>query len=195
MAAPGPASCPTAHATESCDLKALPARQRPHRYPKESHEPKPLPHSCKAQYSSAKSQDMGHSHPEADADAEEEVKRYSNHEPDAELQDQRPATPSTPEHNHDRDDPNQGDFHGGADSLDDDSSSDYINNTSDDDDYDDGKCVHGQLFCFPFTTLISIIINFAYFVYFHKTLKYCFKAQYLQYCFFIYSTNQRKNHK
>uniref|UniRef100_A0A669D552 Amyloid beta protein binding family A member 2 n=1 Tax=Oreochromis niloticus TaxID=8128 RepID=A0A669D552_ORENI len=81
---------------------------------------------------------MGHSHPEADADAEEEVKRYSNHEPDAELQDQRPATPSTPEHNHDRDDPNQGDFHGGADSLDDDSSSDYINNTSDDDDYDDG---------------------------------------------------------
>uniref|UniRef100_A0A669DT02 Amyloid beta protein binding family A member 2 n=1 Tax=Oreochromis niloticus TaxID=8128 RepID=A0A669DT02_ORENI len=93
MAAPGPASCPTAHATESCDLKALPARQRPHRYPKESHEPKPLPHS---------------------------------------------STPSTPEHNHDRDDPNQGDFHGGADSLDDDSSSDYINNTSDDDDYDDG---------------------------------------------------------
>uniref|UniRef100_A0A668TMF4 Uncharacterized protein n=1 Tax=Oreochromis aureus TaxID=47969 RepID=A0A668TMF4_OREAU len=93
MAAPGPASCPTAHATESCDLKALPARQRPHRYPKESHEPKPLPHT---------------------------------------------STPSTPEHNHDRDDPNQGDFHGGADSLDDDSSSDYINNTSDDDDYDDG---------------------------------------------------------
>uniref|UniRef100_A0A3P8RD61 Amyloid beta (A4) precursor protein-binding, family A, member 2b n=1 Tax=Astatotilapia calliptera TaxID=8154 RepID=A0A3P8RD61_ASTCA len=138
MAAPGPASCPTTHATESCDLKAVAARQRPHRYPKESREPKPLPHSCKAQYSSPKSQDTGRSHPEADADQEEEVKRYSNHEPDAELQDQRPATPSTPEHNHDRDDPNQGDFHGGADSLDDDSSSDYINNTSDDDDYDDG---------------------------------------------------------
>uniref|UniRef100_A0A3B4FG09 Amyloid beta precursor protein binding family A member 2 n=1 Tax=Pundamilia nyererei TaxID=303518 RepID=A0A3B4FG09_9CICH len=138
MAAPGPASCPTTHATESCDLKAVAARQRPHRYPKESREPKPLPHSCKAQYSSPKSQGTGRSHPEADADQEEEVKRYSNHEPDAELQDQRPATPSTPEHNHDRDDPNQGDFHGGADSLDDDSSSDYINNTSDDDDYDDG---------------------------------------------------------
>lgn len=151
MAAPGPASCPTTHATESCDLKAVAARQRPHRYPKEAHEPKPLPHSCKAQYSSPKSQDMGRSHPEADADQEEEVKRYSNHEPDAELQDQRPATPSTPEHEmNNRDDPNQGDFHGGADSLDDDSSSDYINNTSDDDDYDDGKCVHGQLFCFTF---------------------------------------------
>uniref|UniRef100_A0AAX7T392 Amyloid beta (A4) precursor protein-binding, family A, member 2b n=1 Tax=Astatotilapia calliptera TaxID=8154 RepID=A0AAX7T392_ASTCA len=80
-------------------MAAPAARQRPHRYPKESRD---------------------------------------NHEPDAELQDQRPATPSTPEHNHDRDDPNQGDFHGGADSLDDDSSSDYINNTSDDDDYDDG---------------------------------------------------------
>ncbi|XP_030581198.1 amyloid-beta A4 precursor protein-binding family A member 2 isoform X1 [Archocentrus centrarchus] len=135
MAAPGSASCPTPHPTESRDLKALPARQRPHRYPKE---PKPLPHSCKAQYSSPKSQDVGRSHPEADAHAEVEVKRYSNHEPDAELQDQRPATPSTPEHSHDQDDPNQADFHDGGDSLDDDSSSDYINNTSDDDDYDDG---------------------------------------------------------
>lgn len=190
MAAPGPASCPTTHATESCDLKAVAARQRPHRYPKESREPKPLPHSCKAQYSSPKSQDTGRSHPEADADQEEEVKRYSNHEPDAELQDQRPATPSTPEHNHDRDDPNQGDFHGGADSLDDDSSSDYINNTSDDDDYDDGKCVHGQLFCFTFyfynifyNILISIIIN---------------SANWHNICstdFFIGSTNQRKTHK
>uniref|UniRef100_A0A8C4HLJ5 Amyloid beta (A4) precursor protein-binding, family A, member 2b n=1 Tax=Dicentrarchus labrax TaxID=13489 RepID=A0A8C4HLJ5_DICLA len=45
MAAPGPASCPTPHPTESCDLKALPARQRPVRYPKESHDPKPLPRS------------------------------------------------------------------------------------------------------------------------------------------------------
>uniref|UniRef100_A0A3B5AXM6 Amyloid beta precursor protein binding family A member 2 n=1 Tax=Stegastes partitus TaxID=144197 RepID=A0A3B5AXM6_9TELE len=141
MAAPGPASCPAPHPTESCDLKALPARQRPLRYPKESHDSKP--HSCKAQYSSPKSQDAGRSHhpdhhPEADADAEVEVKRYGS-QADAEVEDQRPATPSTPEHNHDPDDQDQADFHGGADSLDDDSSSDYINNTSDEEeDYDDG---------------------------------------------------------
>uniref|UniRef100_A0A3Q1G9X1 Amyloid beta (A4) precursor protein-binding, family A, member 2b n=1 Tax=Acanthochromis polyacanthus TaxID=80966 RepID=A0A3Q1G9X1_9TELE len=124
MAAPGPASCPTPHPTESCDLKALPARQRPLRYPKESHDSKP--HSCKAQYSSPKNQDVGRSHhpdhhPEAEVDAEVEVKRYSS-QADAELEDQRPP-----------------DFHGGADSLDDDSSSEYINNTSDEEeDYDDG---------------------------------------------------------
>ncbi|XP_051800950.1 amyloid-beta A4 precursor protein-binding family A member 2 isoform X6 [Acanthochromis polyacanthus] len=144
MAAPGPASCPTPHPTESCDLKALPARQRPLRYPKESHDSKP--HSCKAQYSSPKNQDVGRSHhpdhhPEAEVDAEVEVKRYSS-QADAELEDQRPATPSTPEHNHDQDDHDdhdQPDFHGGADSLDDDSSSEYINNTSDEEeDYDDG---------------------------------------------------------
>ncbi|XP_037603997.1 amyloid-beta A4 precursor protein-binding family A member 2 isoform X2 [Sebastes umbrosus] len=143
MAAPGPASCPTP--TESCDLKALPARQRPVRYPKESHDPKPLPRSCKAQYSSPKtSQDMTHSHPEVDVDAEVEVevevKRYSN-QADAEVEDQRPATPSTPEHEHEhnKDGHDRADFHGGADSLDDDSSSDYINNTSDEEeDYDDG---------------------------------------------------------
>uniref|UniRef100_A0A3P8TD47 Amyloid beta protein binding family A member 2 n=1 Tax=Amphiprion percula TaxID=161767 RepID=A0A3P8TD47_AMPPE len=144
MAAPGPASCPTPHPTESCDLKALPARQRPLRYPKESHDSKP--HSCKPQYSSPKNQDVGRNrhpdhHPEADVDAEVGVKRY-NSQADAELEDQRPATPSTPEHNHDQDDHDdhdQPDFHGGADSLDDDSSSDYINNTSDEEeDYDDG---------------------------------------------------------
>uniref|UniRef100_A0A8C4NSU2 Amyloid beta (A4) precursor protein-binding, family A, member 2b n=1 Tax=Dicentrarchus labrax TaxID=13489 RepID=A0A8C4NSU2_DICLA len=119
MAAPGPASCPTPHPTESCDLKALPARQRPVRYPKESHDPKPLPRSCKTQYSSPKTQDVSRKHPEVD--------------------DQRPATPSTPEHEHDQDDHDRADFRGGADSLDDDSSSDYINNTSDDEeDYDDG---------------------------------------------------------
>lgn len=79
---------------------------------------------------------MSHSHPEADADAEVEVKLYTN-QADAELEDQRPATPSTPEH--EQNDHDQADFHGGADSLDDDSSSDYINNTSDDEeDYDDG---------------------------------------------------------
>uniref|UniRef100_A0A672JH80 Amyloid beta (A4) precursor protein-binding, family A, member 2b n=1 Tax=Salarias fasciatus TaxID=181472 RepID=A0A672JH80_SALFA len=134
MAAPGPASCPT----ESCDLKALPARQRPLRYPKASHDSKPLPHSCKAQYSSPKSQGVAHNHLDPNADAKVEVKRYSRQE-DAEVEDQRPATPSTPEHTRDPDDHDQADFHGGADSLDDDSSSDYINNTSDDEeDYDDG---------------------------------------------------------
>uniref|UniRef100_A0A3Q3KCH0 Amyloid beta (A4) precursor protein-binding, family A, member 2b n=1 Tax=Monopterus albus TaxID=43700 RepID=A0A3Q3KCH0_MONAL len=138
MAAPGPASCPTTHPTQSRDLDALPARQRPIRYPKESHDPKPIPHSSKAQYSSPKSQDAGHNHPEVDGDAEVEVKRYSN-QADAELEDPRPATPSTPEYERDQDDHDQADFHGGADSLDDDSSSDYINNTSDEEeDYDDG---------------------------------------------------------
>ncbi|XP_035537971.1 amyloid-beta A4 precursor protein-binding family A member 2 isoform X2 [Morone saxatilis] len=138
MAAPGPASCPTPHPTESCDLKALPARQRPVRYPKESHDPKPLPRSCKAQYSSPKTQDVSCKPPEVDVDPEVEVKQYSN-QSDADLEDQRPATPSTPEHEHDQDDHDRADFRGGADSLDDDSSSDYINNTSDDEeDYDDG---------------------------------------------------------
>ncbi|XP_039986363.1 amyloid-beta A4 precursor protein-binding family A member 2 isoform X2 [Xiphias gladius] len=138
MAAPGPVSCPTPHPTEPCDLKALPPRQRTVRYPKESHDPNHLPRSCKAQYSSPKSQDVGHNHSDVDVDTEAEVKRYSNQE-DAELEDQRPATPSTPEHEHDQDDHEQVDFRGGADSLDDDSSSDYINNTSDDEeDYDDG---------------------------------------------------------
>ncbi|KAM6950073.1 amyloid-beta A4 precursor protein-binding family A member 2 isoform 4-T4 [Lycodopsis pacificus] len=138
MAAPGPASCPTPHPTESCDRKGLPPRQRPVRYPKESHEPKPLPRSCKAQYSSPKSQDLSHKHPEVDVPADVEVKRYST-QADAEQQDQRPATPSTPEHKHDQDYHGRADFHGGADSLDDDSSSDYNNNTSDEEeDYDDG---------------------------------------------------------
>ncbi|XP_054473318.1 amyloid-beta A4 precursor protein-binding family A member 2 [Anoplopoma fimbria] len=140
MAAPGPASCPTPQRTESSDLKALPQRQRPVRYPKESHEPKPLPRSCKAQYSSPKSHDPSPSHPEVDVDAEVEVKQNSN-QADAEVEVQRPATPSTPEHDHERGQDYHGraDFHGGADSLDDDSSSDYINNTSDEEeDYDDG---------------------------------------------------------
>ncbi|XP_070686652.1 amyloid-beta A4 precursor protein-binding family A member 2 [Pempheris klunzingeri] len=138
MAAPGPASCASPHSTESCDLKAIPPRQRPVRYPKQSHDPKPLPRSCKAQYSSPKPQDVSHNHPEVDVDAEVEVKLYSN-QVNAEVEDQRPATPSTPEHEHEQHDHDRADFHGGADSLDDDSSSDYINNTSDDEeDYDDG---------------------------------------------------------
>ncbi|XP_068443298.1 amyloid-beta A4 precursor protein-binding family A member 2 [Clinocottus analis] len=138
MAAPGPASCSTPHPTESCDLKALPSRQRPVRYPKVSHESKPLPRSCKAQYSSPKSQDLSRKHPEVDVEADVEVKRYSN-QADAELVAQRPATPSTPEHGHGKDYHGRADFHGGADSLDDDSSSDYINNTSDEEeDYNDG---------------------------------------------------------
>jgi len=139
MAAPGPASCPTLHPTESCDLKALPPRQRPVRYPKESHESKPLPRSWKAQYSPPKSQDLSHKHPEVEVEAAVEVKRYSN-PADAELVDQRPATPSTPEHGRGQDYHGRADFHGGADSLDDDSSSDYMNNTSDDEEnYVDGE--------------------------------------------------------
>uniref|UniRef100_A0A3Q3E645 Amyloid beta (A4) precursor protein-binding, family A, member 2b n=1 Tax=Labrus bergylta TaxID=56723 RepID=A0A3Q3E645_9LABR len=136
MAAPG--LCSNPHPTESCEPKALPPRQRPIRYPKESRDPKPLPRSCKVQYSPPKSQDVSHNHPEAEADTVVEVKRYSN-QADPEQQEQRPATPSSPEHERDRDEHDGVDFHGGADSLDDDSSSDYINNTSDDEeDYDDG---------------------------------------------------------
>uniref|UniRef100_A0A3Q2ZKI2 Amyloid beta (A4) precursor protein-binding, family A, member 2b n=1 Tax=Kryptolebias marmoratus TaxID=37003 RepID=A0A3Q2ZKI2_KRYMA len=139
LPAPGPTPCPTRHPAEFCDLKALPARQRPLRYHKEPHDQKPLPQSCKAQYPSSKSQDLRHSHPEEDAGAGVEVKRYSNHDADSQPENQRPATPSTPEHIHDHDEHNQADYHGEADSLDDDSSSDYINNTSDDEeDYDDG---------------------------------------------------------
>ncbi|CAJ1049724.1 amyloid-beta A4 precursor protein-binding family A member 2 isoform X2 [Xyrichtys novacula] len=138
MAAPGLAPCPNPHPTESCEPKALPPRQRPVRYPKESHDPKPLPRSCKPQYSTPKSQDISRNHPEADADAEVDVKRYIN-QAEVEVEDQRPATPSTPEHEHNQDEHDRVDFHEGADSLDDDSSSDYINNTSDDEeDYDDG---------------------------------------------------------
>ncbi|KAK5874036.1 hypothetical protein PBY51_019022 [Eleginops maclovinus] len=138
MAAPGPASCPTPRPTESCDLKAIPPRQRPVRYPKEPRDQKPLPRSCKAQYASPKSQDIGHTHLEVNENAEVEVKLYSN-PADAEPENQRPATPTTPEHERVPDDHVRADFHGGADSLDDDSSSDYINNTSDEEeDYNDG---------------------------------------------------------
>ncbi|XP_034073316.1 amyloid-beta A4 precursor protein-binding family A member 2 isoform X1 [Gymnodraco acuticeps] len=134
MAAPGPASCPTPRPTESCDLKVIPPRQRPVRYPKEPRDQKPLPRSCKAQYSPPKSPDVGRTHPEVEENAEVEVKLYSN-PVDAELENKRPATPSTPEREPDVH--VRADFHGGADSLDDDSSSDYINNTSDED-YNDG---------------------------------------------------------
>ncbi|XP_061598504.1 amyloid-beta A4 precursor protein-binding family A member 2 isoform X2 [Cololabis saira] len=137
MATQGPASCPSTHPADSCDLKALPARQRPLRYHNKSHDLKTISHTRKAQYSCPKAQGIGHSHPEEDANAEVEVKRYSNKDADVEIENQRPATPSTPERNHDPAD--QVDFNGGGDSLDDDSSSDYINNTSDDEeDYDDG---------------------------------------------------------
>ncbi|KAL6113026.1 apba2 [Pungitius sinensis] len=138
MSAPGPPSCPTPHPTQSCDLKALPPQQRPVRYPKDSSEPKPLPQSCKAQYSSPKSQALSCKHSEVDANADVEVKLYSN-QADAGPEVQRPATPSTPEHEREQDYHGRADFHGGADSLDDDSSSDYINNTSDEEeDYDHG---------------------------------------------------------
>ncbi|KAK5935357.1 hypothetical protein CgunFtcFv8_020726 [Champsocephalus gunnari] len=136
MAAPGPASCPTPRPTESCDLKAIPPRQRPVRYPKEPRDQKPLPRSCKAQYSPPKSPDVGRTQPEVEENAEVEVKLYSN-PADAELENKRPATPSTPEHEREPDVHVRADFRGGADSLDDDSSSDYINNTSDED-YNDG---------------------------------------------------------
>uniref|UniRef100_A0A3Q2Y1V7 Amyloid beta protein binding family A member 2 n=1 Tax=Hippocampus comes TaxID=109280 RepID=A0A3Q2Y1V7_HIPCM len=138
VAPPVTTSCPTAHHTESCELKAIHPRQRPIRYPKESHVPKPLPHTCKAHYSSLKREDAVPNCPEVDVDADVELKRYTN-QPDVELEDQRPETPSTPEHEHEQDSHNQADFHDGADSLDDDSCSDYINNTSEDEeDYDDG---------------------------------------------------------
>ncbi|MED6245912.1 hypothetical protein ATANTOWER_010072 [Ataeniobius toweri] len=139
MPGPVPASCPTPRPAESHDLKALPVRQRPLRYHKESHNPKPLPHSCNTQFS--KPQDVGRGHPEEDVDVD--MKQYSNQDADSQLENQRSATPSTPEHHpHEGEDSNnhdQADFHGEADSLDDDSSSDYVNNTSEDEeDYDDG---------------------------------------------------------
>ncbi|XP_061615338.1 amyloid-beta A4 precursor protein-binding family A member 2 isoform X2 [Phyllopteryx taeniolatus] len=135
VAPPIPTSCPTAHHTESCDLKAIQPRQRPARYPKESHVPKPLPRTCKARYSSLKCEDVVPSCPEVDVDADVELKQYNN-QPAVELEDQRPTTPSMSEHEHEQDNHNQVDLH---DSLDDDSCSDYINNTSEDEeDYDDG---------------------------------------------------------
>ncbi|XP_061830958.1 amyloid-beta A4 precursor protein-binding family A member 2-like isoform X1 [Nerophis lumbriciformis] len=138
MAPPVPTPCPTPHHTESCDVKALSGRQRPTRYPKESHVPKPLPRTCKAQYSSPKCEDVVPSCPVEDTIADVELKRY-NSQTDAESENQRPPTPSAPELDPERDDHNQVDVHDGADSLDDDSSSDYINNTSEDEeDYDDG---------------------------------------------------------
>ncbi|XP_049573864.1 amyloid-beta A4 precursor protein-binding family A member 2 isoform X2 [Syngnathus scovelli] len=136
---PVSSSCPSAHPTESNDLKAVHPRQRPTRYPKESRAPKPLPRTCKAQYSSHKCEDeVPNSCPEVDADADVELKRYGN-QADVEIVAQRPATPSAPDHKHEQDNHSQADFHDGADSLDDDSCSDYINNTSEDEeDYDDG---------------------------------------------------------
>uniref|UniRef100_A0A3Q2ED38 Amyloid beta (A4) precursor protein-binding, family A, member 2b n=1 Tax=Cyprinodon variegatus TaxID=28743 RepID=A0A3Q2ED38_CYPVA len=133
MSGPSPATCPAPHLAESCDLKVLPARQRPLRYHKESHNPKPLSHSCNTKYSSSKPQDVSHVHPEDDEDVDIDMKQYSHPEVDSQVENERPTTPSTPE-----DEP-QENFHGEADSLDDDSSSDYINNTSEDEeDYDDG---------------------------------------------------------
>lgn len=138
LATPGPVPCPSTRPTEPHDLKSLPARQRPVRYPKEPRNLKhhPPPRSCKPQYSSTDSQDEGHNHPDVHVDTDVEVNRYNHQsaEAEAELEDRRPPTPPTPEHVHE-----QVDFHGADDSLDDDSSSDYINNTSDDEDYDDGE--------------------------------------------------------
>lgn len=155
MSAPGPASCPTPRPTESCDLKALPPRQRPVRYPKESSEPKPLPRSCKAQYSSPKSQAPSCKHSEVDVNADVEVKLYSN-QADAGPEVQRPATPTTPEHEREQGYRGRADFHGAADSLDDDSSSDYINNTSDEEeDYDHGDAMF--VYYYPSSVHSSIV--------------------------------------
>lgn len=139
MAAQGLVSVPTPHPTESFERKALPTRQRPIRYPKETHDPKVLPHTCKVQYASPKSQKVSRDPPDVDVDvdAEAEVKHHRS-QAQTELEHQRPVTPPTPERQDDHEGP---EFHGGLDSLDDDSSSDYINNTSDDEeDYDDGEC-------------------------------------------------------
>lgn len=142
MAAPGPACRPTPRPPESCDLKALHGRQpRPVRYPKELHEPKPLPRSCKTTYPSAKSQEARRSYPEVDAVvAATEAKRF-NQQADSGRAEQRPAPPAAPEPQQEHVERNgAADFQDEADSLDDDSSSDYMNNTSDDEeDYDDGE--------------------------------------------------------
>lgn len=138
MAAQGLVSVPAPHPTESCERKALPSRHRPVRYPKETRDPKALPPPCKVQYVSPKSQKESRDPPEVEAE-EADVKHHSS-QVQTEPAHQRPATPSTPEHQRGRDDHERAEFHGGGDSLDDDSSSDYINNTSDDEeDYDDGE--------------------------------------------------------
>ncbi|XP_056134935.1 amyloid-beta A4 precursor protein-binding family A member 2 [Lampris incognitus] len=136
MAAPVPAPCPAPHPKESHDQTSLPSRPRPMRYPKESNDQKRLPRPYKTQYPSAKSHDLSHTQPQEEVEVEET--RYCN-QTDPVLQNQRPATPSTPEHDRDLDGHERADFHGGADSLDEASSSDYINNTSEDEeDYDEG---------------------------------------------------------
>lgn len=138
MAAQGLVSIPTPHPTESCERKALASRHRPVRYPKETRDPKALPPTCKVQYVPPKSQKESRDPPEVEAE-EADVKHHGS-QVQTEPEHQRPATPSTPEHERGRDDRERAEFHGGADSLDDDSSSDYINNTSDDEeDYDDGE--------------------------------------------------------
>lgn len=141
MAAPGPACRPTPRPPDSCDLKALHGRQqRPIRYPKGLHEPKPLPRSCKTTYAAAKSQEARRSYPEVDAvGAETEAKRL-NKQAESGRGEQRPAPPPAPEQQQEHGDRNRANFQDEADSLDDDSSSDYMNNTSDDEeDYDDGE--------------------------------------------------------
>lgn len=155
MAAQGLVPVPTPHPTESFERKALPARQRPIRYPKETRDPKALHHTCKLQYASPKSQKVSRDPPDVDVDAEAEVKHHRS-QAQPELEHQRPATPSTPEHERRQDDHEGPEFHGGADSLDEDSSSDYINNSSDDDeDYNDGDCsVYNRLGC-----LILLLLN------------------------------------
>uniref|UniRef100_A0A3B3ZMN5 Uncharacterized protein n=1 Tax=Periophthalmus magnuspinnatus TaxID=409849 RepID=A0A3B3ZMN5_9GOBI len=149
--APAPVSCPEAHPPEALDLRAPAPRQRSVRYPKDPHhhhhhpphprDPKPLPRSCKAQYTPPKAQEVIHPSPppdEVEIEPSVEESRYSN--PVEPEEEHRPITPPTPEpepeeHRHIDHHP---DYNHGADSLDDDSSSEYMNNTSEDEDYDDG---------------------------------------------------------
>lgn len=147
MAAQDLISIPTPHPAESCERKAPPPRPRPVRYPKETRDPKALPHTCKVRYASPKSPKESRDPPDVDADADAEAEaeaeaEVKHHRSRAQMEPehQRPATPSTPEHQRHQDACERPEFHGGADSLDDDSSSDYINNTSDEEeDFDDGK--------------------------------------------------------
>lgn len=93
---------------------------------------------------------MAHDQSGVSVSADVELKRL-NRKADAELEDRRPPTPSTPEHASGQDD-------GGADSLDDDSSSDYINNTSEDEeDYDDGESAAILFYCNDFIKVIALL--------------------------------------
>ncbi|GLD47428.1 amyloid beta A4 precursor protein-binding family A member 2-like isoform X1, partial [Lates japonicus] len=117
-------------------LKALPKQQSA--TPKRSHDPKPLPRSCRPGYWSLKAWAA-----QLSRCGRGQRLVAGRSQADAQLEDQRHKTPSTPEPRttaemtHD-----QADFPRWSRRLDDDSGSDYINSTSDDEeDYDDGECI------------------------------------------------------